>query len=163
MSKGSLSMLKGVLKDLKPFMEKQDTFRNKSIDVSKKIKKRLDENKDLKASDFNEELTSLEKFYFFDSLLGQNTMKLATQASILYQVCLLEKIELDLNEEEVKLLEGLVKDDFNLFSYEKGEIKLSNNDYTNSIIKSIESRDSKVREVNFQNMIKNPEFQNLEV
>jgi len=153
---------KELLKDTKSFMEKQDFFRMKNVEITKKIKKKYDDNKDLKASEVKEELISLEKFFFFDNLLVQNTSKYTIQLSQLYQIIKLGKLEIDISEEDKSLLEDIVSSDFDLFKVEGSEVKTVSNEYTKSIIQGIESRKPTELEDHFNRMISDPGFQSIE-
>lgn len=155
--------LKEILKDAKVFSEKQNYYVDKSISLNKEIKKKITDNPKLTYKDFKEELTSIEKYFFYSSLLAQNTSKYHIQLSMLYQLAKLEKIDLELPEEDKSFLDFTVESDFDLFRVDKGEVKIVNNDYMKSINENIEKRSEQEREEHFKRMITDPNFQSLEV
>lgn len=155
--------LKEVLKDTKVFIDKQDSYRDKSLELTKSIKKRLNEDSNLGYEDFKDELITIEKNFFFDNLLAQNTSKYNVQLSILFQIAKLGEVDLGLDEEDIKILEHTLKTDFDLFKVTNGEVSYINNDFVKSIIDRIEQKDDKDREEHFNRMLQDPSFQELEV
>lgn len=152
---------------LKKFTENGDKYAKKAQEAYVLLKKNVTAKEaageELNHVDFKDELTTLEKTFFLDSLLLQNTVKLAAQTAELYTVVKLSKFDLELSEEEIKALEKFSAEDFNLFTVDKGEITTVEHSYVKPIMETIESRDAETLDKKFKQILADPSFKDLQV